>query len=234
MLGCGHDRSPALKSQVESSDEQEMVVSEASPRSPSVARRSLLAGGLGAALVTASTPSRAAMDSEASSDPRAYLSLVEAVAQAGTGEGQPDALLAELDRALAQAVGHKLFTVLVLNEEVGRNQRYYSNQPQAYPVGGSKPVDRSSALYKDVIVGGKPRICYDYDDIKRAFFDHELIRSLGCESAVNYPVRWNGKTIGTLNLLHQAGWYNDRNVASIGPFAALSRPALVEIGRNLK
>ena len=207
-------------------------MSEDSPRSPSFPRRSLLAGG--AALVTiASTPSRAGMDSEATSDPRAYLSLIEAVAQAGTGEGQPNALLTELDRGLAQSVGHKLFTVLVLNEEAGRNQRYYSNQPQAYPVGGSKPVDRSSALYKDVILGGKPRICYDYDDIKRAFFDHELIRSLGCESAVNFPVRWNGKTIGTLNLLHQAGWYNDNNVAAIGPFAALSRPALIEIGRSL-
>jgi hypothetical protein len=183
--------------------------------------------------MTTSSRSRAAMDSEATSDPRGYLSLIEGVARAGTGEGQPNALLAELDRALAQSVGHKLFTVLVLNEEVGRNQRYYSNQPKAYPVGGSKPVDRSSALYKDVILGGKPRICYDYDDIKRAFFDHELIRSLGCESAVNFPVRWNGKTVGTLNLLHQAGWYNDQNVAAIGPFAALSVPALLEIARSM-
>jgi hypothetical protein len=211
-----------------------MVVSPVSPRSSFVARRSLLAGGLGTVLVTAaSTPSRAAMDSQTTSDPRAYLSHIEAVARAGTGEGQPNELLAELDRALAQSVGHKLFTVLVLNEEVGRNQRYYSNQPQAYPVGGSKPIDRESALYKDVILGGKPRICYDYGDIKRAFFDHELIRSLGCESAVNFPVRWNGKTIGTLNLLHQAGWYNETNVAAIGPFAALSLPALLEITRNL-
>jgi hypothetical protein len=140
--------------------------------------------------------------------------------------------LGKLDHALEQAVGHKLFTVLVLNEEKSQNQRYYSNQPTAYPVGGSKPIDRSSPLYKDVILSGKPRICYNYEDIKRAFFDHELIRSLGCESAVNYPVRWNGKTIGTLNLLHQAGWYNDRNVAAIGPFAALSAPALLEITRD--
>jgi hypothetical protein len=166
-------------------------------------------------------------------DPRAYRTLIEAVAQAGTKEGQPNALLAELDRALQQAVGHKLFTVLVLNEEAGRNQRYYSNQPQAYRVGGSKPIDRSSALYTDVIQAGKPRICHDYEDIKRAFFDHELIRSLGCESAVNFPVRWNGKTIGTLNLLHQAGWYNEENVAAIGPFAGLALPALLEIARNL-
>ena len=181
---------------------------------------------------TTSTPPGAATKADAASDPHAYLDLIEAVAQAGKEEGQPNALLAELDRALEQAVGHKLFTVLVLNEEVGQNQRYYSNQPKAYPVGGSKPIDRSSALYKDVILAGKPRICYNYEDIKRAFFDHELIRSLGCESAVNYPVRWNGTTIGTLNLLHQAGWYNEENVAAIGPFATLSVPALLEITRS--
>jgi hypothetical protein len=194
-----------------------------------MARRSLLAGGLGVALsTTISTQSRA----DATTDPREYLTMIDAVAQAATEEGQPNALLAKLDHALEQAVGHKLFTVLVLNEEVGQNQRYYSNQPKSYPVGGSKPIDRSSALYKDVILAGEPRICYNYDDIKRAFFDHELIRSLGCESAVNYPVRWNGKTIGTLNLLHQADWYNERNVAAISPFAALSVPALLDITRG--
>ena len=74
-------------------------------------------------------------------------------------EGQPKALLAKLDRALEQTAGHKLFTVLVLNEEVGQNQRYYSNQPKANPVGGSKPIDRSSAFYGEVVLTGKPRVC---------------------------------------------------------------------------
>jgi hypothetical protein len=239
MLGCGRVSSRGAFAEDlrmslhvdRSHDEQEMVVSAA--KSCSMARRSLLAGGLSAALATTISTRASAVSNADANDPRAYRSLIDAVAQAGTKEGQPNAILSELDRALQQAVGHKLFTVLVLNEEAGRNQRYYSNQPQAYPVGGSKPIDRSSALYTDVIQAGKPRICYNYDDIKRAFFDHELIRSLGCESAVNYPVRWNGKTIGTLNLLHEANWYNEQNVAAIGPFAALALPALLEISRNL-
>jgi hypothetical protein len=198
----------------------------------SVARRSLLAGGLGAILATSmwGRP-RAATDADIASDLSVHLAAINELARIGTEEGQPNALLAKLDRALERAVGHKLFTVLVLNEEVGQNQRYYSNRPKDYPVGGSKPIDRSSAFYKDIVLIGKPRICYDYEDIKRAFFDHELIRSLGCESAVNYPVRWNGRTIGSLNLLHRAGWYNERNVAAISPFAALSVPALLDIAR---
>lgn len=197
----------------------------------SATRRSLLSGGLGAVFATSMWGRSRAADSNKTSDPEAHLAAIYEVARVGTEEGQPNALLAKLDRSLEQTVGHKLFTVLVLNEEAGQNQRYYSNQSKAYPVGGSKPIDRSSAFYRDIVLTGKPRICHDYEDIKRAFFDHELIRSLGCESAVNYPVRWNGKTVGSLNLLHQAGWYNERNVAAIGPFAALSVPALLDIAR---
>ncbi|MBR0836898.1 GAF domain-containing protein [Bradyrhizobium manausense] len=199
------------------------------------ARRSLLVSGLGAVVaMPICDPLQAATGSDFASDPKAHLAAIDDVARAGAEQGQPGILLARLDMALAQTIGHKLFTVLVLNEDVGQNQRYYSNQPGAYPVGGSKPIDRSSVFYKEIVLTGKPRICYDYEDTKRAFFDHELIRSLGCESAVNYPVRWNGKTIGTLNLLHQAGWYNEKNVAAIGAFAALSAPALLDIARGWK
>ncbi|MGJ5199575.1 MULTISPECIES: GAF domain-containing protein [unclassified Bradyrhizobium] len=203
--------------------------------SPVFARRGLLTGGLGTVLATPICGSaRAATEASIAPDSKVRLAAIDEVARAGTEPGQPNVILASLNLALAQTVGHKLFTVLVLNEDVGQNQRYYSNQPGAYPVGGSKPIDRSSAFYKEIVLTGKPRICYDYEDMKRAFFDHELIRSLGCESAVNYPVRWNGKTIGSLNLLHQAGWYDEHKVAAIGAFAALSAPALLDIVRGWK
>lgn len=39
-----------------------------------------------------------------------------------------------------------------------------------------------------------------------AFPDHEQIHSLGYESAVNVPVRWDGQTIASLNCCtRQAG-----------------------------
>jgi hypothetical protein len=134
--------------------------------------------------------------------------------------------LAAIDGALAAGIGHKLFTVLVLNWAKGENQRYYSNQPAAYPVGGAKPITKSSA---SAVLEGQCRFLNDYEDVRGAFFDHELIRSLGCESCVNVPVRWNGKTIGMLNLLHEAGWYTPDDVPALTVFAALAAPALLEI-----
>ena len=136
--------------------------------------------------------------------------------------GQPDRALAALDAALAAMVGHRLFTVLVLDEARGLNRRYYSSRPEEYPVGGFKPVQRESEYYQRVVQAGQPRFCRNPDDIIRAFYDHALIFSLGCESAVNMPVRWNGRTLGALNLLDAAGHYTEAQLPTLRLLAALA------------
>ncbi|WP_426959775.1 GAF domain-containing protein [Muricoccus radiodurans] len=162
-------------------------------------------------------------------DPLPHLAAAAAGVAAA---GQPDASLAALDRAMAAAVGHKLFTVLVINEAMGQNQRYYSNRPDAYPVGGHKPMHREGPYYDQVVVAGRPRFLHDRTGIVAAFPDHELILSLGCEGAVNVPVRWNGQTLGGVNLLHRAGWYREEDAPLLLSFAALAVPALLDIVRR--
>jgi hypothetical protein len=61
--------------------------------------------------------------------------------------------------------------------------------------------------------------------VKAVFFDHELIRSLGCESVLNIPVVWAGRTLGTINLLHRAGWYDEAQLPLAETLAALAVPA---------
>src|ERR1043166_2301071 len=156
------------------------------------------------------------------------LPLLAELAAAGTADDQPNATLAALDRALGQAIGHKLFTVLVVNQARREAQRYYSNQPQAYPVGGAKPMT-DTEWSRQGVGAGPPWIGKDYQDVTWAFFDHALIKSLGCESAINIPVRWGGRTLGTLNLLHAAHWYRDADAGTGLLFAALAVPALQRI-----
>ena len=129
-------------------------------------------------------------------------------------------------------MGHKLFTVLILNFAKGENQRYYSNQPDAYKTGGSKPIDRDSAFFKNVVGSGQPAMLRTYEDIKAVFFDHELIRSLGCESCVNVPIRWDGQTVGTLNLLHNANWYRDSDLPLLEAFGSSAVAPAQEIIRR--
>jgi hypothetical protein len=45
------------------------------------------------------------------------------------------------------------------------------------------------------------------------------------------PVVWNGHTLGTINLLHEAGWYDDTDVPVGHLFAALAIPTLLDLTR---
>ena len=134
--------------------------------------------------------------------------------------GPPQPLFRAIDEALAQGVGHKLFTILYVAPGGKRVKRLYSNMPQDYPVGGYKPITESD-WHKRVIGERRAWVGYDYDDVKWAFFDHELIRSLGCESAMNVPVVYAGRVLGTMNLLHAAGHYKEADAATAEPYAAL-------------
>ena len=154
-----------------------------------------------------------------------YLATIASVA---AQPGQPAPLFRALDAALAAVIGHKLFTILVIHPGAKESQRYYTNQPQAYPIGGRKPITESW-WFKKVVFGGEPWIGRNYADVQAAFFDHELIRSLGCESVLNVPVRWNGHTLGTINLLHQANWYTEADIAAAQVFAALAAPGLMKV-----
>ena len=134
--------------------------------------------------------------------------------------GPPEALFKAVDKALAEVVGHKLFTLLYVAPDGKRVKRLYTNMPKEYPVGGYKPVTESD-WHKQVIHGRRPWVGYDAKDIEWAYFDHKLIVSLGCESAVNVPVVYAGKVLGTLNLLDAAGHYKESDLSKIEPFAAL-------------
>ena len=134
--------------------------------------------------------------------------------------GPPEHLFAAVNRALAETVGHKLFTLLYVAPNGKRVKRMYTNMPKEYPVGGYKEIT-DSPWHRQVIQGRKAWVGYDAKDIAWAFFDHELIVALGCESAVNVPVVYAGRVLGTLNLLDAAGHYEESDISRIEPFAAL-------------
>jgi hypothetical protein len=145
---------------------------------------------------------------------------------------QPHATFAALSRALAEVPGHILFTILVYHPDAEQSERFYSNMPAAYPVGGRKPITDSPWM-QTVLRRGEPYIGRRAADIRDVFFDHELIISLGCESVLNMPARWRGRTIGTLNLLHEAGHYNEADLPPVRLAAGLALPALLSISRAM-
>jgi hypothetical protein len=158
-------------------------------------------------------------------DPAPHLAAIVAAA---AEPGQPGTLFAALDEAMGRAIGHRLFTILVIHPGAQESQRYYSNMPREYPVGGRKPINPTH-WFARVLGAGEPYIGRTYADIAEVFYDHELIRSLGCESVLNVPVRWDGASIATINLLHHANWYHEGDIALARHFAALATPGVLKV-----
>ena len=154
-------------------------------------------------------------------DPRPHL---EAVAAVATLPGQPQALFAALDAALGAVLGHRLFTLMRYHGRTGESERIYTTHPREYPVGGKKPLN-PTAWTERVLTRQLPYLGRTPADVQAVFFDHALIASLGCGSVLNLPVVWDGRVLGTINLLHEASWYDETDAPVGLIFAALAIPA---------
>lgn len=158
----------------------------------------------------------------------ALIAELEACRAAAARPGQPGPLHAAIDASVQRLVGHRLFTLLVVDgDEVAR---VYSSHPDAYKVSGRKPMNRTP-WGDHVMKARRIWIARSYDDIKGAFFDHALIRSMGCESCVNVPVVYDDRVIGTINVLHEAGWFDEAKARVIAAFAPLLFASFVQAAR---
>jgi len=150
---------------------------------------------------------------------------LDALARAHAEVAQPQAVYAAVDQALAAAIGHRLFTILSYDPRTGVATRLYSNLPEAYPAGRSKTL--APGLWTETVLDrGEPYIGRTPADLQAVFSDHALIASLDCQSVLNMPIRWRGRTVGSLNLLHAAHWYGAEDAAACRPYAQLVLPAL--------
>ncbi len=131
--------------------------------------------------------------------------------QAIAANASPQAAFEALCALTKEFVGAKLFTVMTRDSQRGHAQRIYSNMPDAYPVSGTKPANETD-WSRQVIVEKRIFVANDIDAIADVFDDYELIRSLGCESVINVPIIVGGDVLGTINCLHEAGFYTPERV----------------------
>lgn len=157
----------------------------------------------------------------------AALAVLVSLARVQASPDQPTALFDAVAEAAEVLVGHRLFTILAYDEGARESQRIYTSRPESYPVGGRKPVTDSPWM-QQVVQRGEPWIGRHAGDIRDAFFDHQLIRALGCASALNVAVRWRGRTLATLNLLHEENWYRPEHADRVQLLASFVLPALIE------
>jgi len=135
----------------------------------------------------------------------------------------------EVERIAAETVGWRLFTVLRYLEAERAVERLYSSNEKAYPVGGRKPLDKITVSH-GAMEKGEVFLAATREEVRAAFFDHELIFSLGISAILNVPIRYASRRLGTLNLCGEEGMYGPAEIASAKMLAGLMVPALISGG----
>ena len=125
-------------------------------------------------------------------------------------------IYAAVEAGLRDLIGHRLFTLLALSPSGAEVERFYSSDPDAYPLTGRKTVG-DTPWGRLVLDGKQPYLGRNAADIRWAFGDHELIESLGLRSVINIPILQTGKLLGTMNLLDAEDHYDqdDLRVATL-------------------
>ena len=118
-----------------------------------------------------------------------------------------------LHRLAEATVGVKLFTMTADNPPKGYVRRVYSSDESAYPVLGTKPIVFDET-YRKMTEERFVYVANSVEAMRADFPDLDLIVSLGCGSAINIPIVAGGEMLGSVNLLHEEGWYTPERVAA--------------------
>ena len=142
---------------------------------------------------------------------------------------QPEAAYHLVDRLIQERVGHRQLTLLIT--EGAEVARVYSTDTASYPVGGRKPMGPTPwgdlVLTRQRVFLGRTM-----DDIRWAFFDHELLGRLGLGSIINVPVVYDGVTLGTINASHDEHHYTSDHVPLVAELGPLLIPAFLAARRQ--
>jgi GAF domain-containing protein len=132
-----------------------------------------------------------------------------------------------VERLAAETCGWRLLTILKYIEADQVVERLSSSDEKAYPLGGRKPLDKIASSHGAMEHGGI-FLAGTKADVKEAFFDHELIFSLGITAIMNVPIRHAGRRLGTLNFCGEEGDYHEREMQIGRVLAGLLAPAMLK------
>jgi (2Fe-2S) ferredoxin len=147
------------------------------------------------------------------------------VTAAAASRGQPAAIFEASHKALDSLIAAKLFTILRVLPD-GSTERMYTTDPAAYPPSGRKPRNETP-WYERVILARRHYFGSTKARIREVLFDHELIFSLGCGSVINVLVVYDGRVLGTVNMLHEEHWYRPKDPARAEQIVAMLILALL-------
>ena len=79
-----------------------------------------------------------------------------------------------LDKSILRLIGHKLFTLMVIDQSSKYVERVYSNNKKIYPLLGTKPIPANDWT-KRVLIEKKEFLASNYKQIKKFFLTMKLL-----------------------------------------------------------
>jgi hypothetical protein len=144
---------------------------------------------------------------------------------------EPADLMRQVAELLQKQIGHKLFTILLVAENMEDTVRVYSDNLDAYPINRIKRMG-VTPWGSQVIHGCTAYVGKNDGDIRWAFPDHALIKSLGLSSALSVPVVYKGQCLAVLNLQHEANWYLEEHFAIADLVSPFLIPAVLALQKS--
>lgn len=158
--------------------------------------------------------------------PDAFVTALDHVADVLAHGTRPE-LYKAVETALGEIVGHKLLTLLMVLPGAKEVQRFWSTNEEAYPLAGKKPMGATD--WGDLVIHRRqPFLGCDMAAVRWAFFDHELIASLGLGSAMSVPIIAQNEMLGVIALLDAEHHYDEDKLKAALRFA----PCLVDAFRQ--
>ncbi|MCQ0970413.1 GAF domain-containing protein [Paracoccus sp. TK19116] len=148
------------------------------------------------------------------------INFMKDIAAGGTDPGQ---MMTALDRLIQQVVGMKMCTLIRVDEDNASGMRIHSTEPVKFPI--STPKDMQGRAWRSkIVVSQEHLVANSYDEIAAIFGDAEKLREVGCESCLCLPIVVKNKLLGTLNILHEEGYFTPERVAAA---ESLTMPAAI-------
>ncbi|MEO5736900.1 MAG: GAF domain-containing protein [Variovorax sp.] len=148
------------------------------------------------------------------------LALLSAASRQLAASPDLPTLYCAVESSLGELVGFRLFTILRATPARDGLARVHSSDLQTYPPQGVKPVGGDPWLQR-LLNDSRPALSPDADTVRQNFPDAQAIFGLGCASVLNVPICFQGRILGSMNLLHGAHWFGPGDAEVCQSFALL-------------
>lgn len=162
------------------------------------------------------------------SDELEYLTALERCATAVREQNDPREALKAIGAAMDRLIGSRMFTFLRFDFERFEMERLYCTRADVYPIGARKPM-RHGPWSACVVDAGTVFVANGDAEMRATFGDYAALAEMGCTASMCVPVRFRGRTLGTMNLNGDEARYGEREAAVAQPFATLAVPAYLSL-----